>query len=183
MIYQRVAPIALDPHTLLAAAMEEVVMDTALGGTWVNMTSRLVSRTGVNGSTPGETFNTVSVENDPSIVLIGIVATYSPCGLSGILKVLNKWQSMSPGLGGNTPKLDAAVDRKLPDDLDYASIYSKVIGHKLSDGSSDDLYLRCRMNFAGDVVQTQATKFMDLGLPDINILNEIGFLGTTANSI
>ena len=47
---------------------------------------------------------------------------------------------------GNTQKMYAVVDGNLPDDLDSLSIFSKVIGHKLSDGSRDDLYLRCRMN-------------------------------------
>ena len=68
-------------------------------------------------------------------------------------------------------KLDAVVDGELPGDMDYASIFSNVIGHKLSDGSSDDLYLRCRMKFAAGVFQTQAPQFVDLGLLDINTLN------------
>ena len=46
---------------------------------------------------------------------------------------------MSSGLGGNTQNLDAVVDENFPNDLDSASIFSKVIGHKLSNGSSDDL--------------------------------------------
>ena len=103
--------------------------------------------------------------------MIEIVATYPPCGLSGSLQVANKWQSTSPGLGGNTQKLDAIVDRKLPDDLDALSIFSKVIGHKLSDGSRNDIYLLCRMNFAGYIVQTQEPKLMDMGLPSINKFN------------
>ena len=41
---------------------------------------------------------------------------------------------MLPGLGRNTQKLDAVVDGKFPDDLYSASIFSKLIGNKLSDG-------------------------------------------------
>ena len=51
--------------------------------------------------------------------------------------------------------MDAVVDEKFPSDLDSVSISSKVIGHKISDGSSSDLYTLCRMNFAADTVQNQ----------------------------
>ena len=71
----------------------------------------------------------------------------------------------------------------MPDDLDSPSIFSKVIGHKLSDGSRDYLYLCCRMNFTADVVQNQASKFMNLGIPPINTLDESGVLGTPATRI
>ena len=40
-----------------------------------------------------------------------------------------------PRLGWKIQKLDDVVDGKLPDDLDYMSIFSKVIGDKLSNGS------------------------------------------------
>ena len=79
---------------------------------------------------------------------------------------------------GNTKKLDAVVNGKLPDDLDSASIFSKVIDHKLSSGSSDGLYLFCRTTFASDVVQTHTTKFMDLGFLTINASDESSGLST-----
>ena len=73
---------------------------------------------------------------------------------------------------GDTPKLDAVIDGNLPDDLDSASIFSKVIGHKLSDSSSSDIYLLCRIKSAADTVQTQTPQFIDMGLSTINTLNE-----------
>ena len=84
---------------------------------------------------------------------------------------------------GNTQKLDALIDGKLADDLDSAYIFSKVIGHKISDGYRNDLYLRCRVKFAADIVQTQSPPFMDLGIPTINTLDERGVLGTPATRI
>ena len=84
---------------------------------------------------------------------------------------------------GNTQKLDAVIDRKLPDDLDSASIFRKVIGHNLSDGSSGDLYLHCRMNFTDDVFQTQTPKLMDLGFSTINTLDESSHLSNFATRI
>ena len=98
-------------------------------------------------------------------------------------KVENKWQSTSPGLVGQTQKLDSVVDGIFPDDLDYASIFSKVIVHKISDGSSGDLYTICRMNFAADTVQTQTPKFIDMGFLTINELDESSGLSTPATRI
>ena len=138
-IYNRIALIGGDSKTLLTSTTEEVVADAALGSVWVKRTPRQVIRTGVDGSTPGNIINDVSFENSPSPVLIGIVDTYPPCGLSGRLQVAKKWQSTSPGLGGNTKKLEAFVDGKLPNDLDSASILSKVTRHKLSESSRNDL--------------------------------------------
>ena len=86
-------------------------------------------------------------------------------------------------MGRYTPKLDAVIDGKFPNDLDSASILSKVIGNKRSDSSRDDLILRCKTNFAGDVVKTQAPQFMYLGLPAINTLNESSVIGTTPTII
>ena len=120
---------------------------------------------------PKSVFNAVIVEHAPSPLLNVIDATFTPCGLSGSLKVAKKRQSMSPGLGGNTQKLDTAIDGKLPNNLESESIFRKVIGHKLSYGSIGGLYSYFRMNFANDPVQTQAPNFMDIGLPDINTLN------------
>ena len=68
-------------------------------------------------------------------------------------------------------KLDAAVDKKLTNDLNLMSIFSKVIGGKLSDSSNGDLYRRCRMNFADDTVHNQIPQFMYLGLLTINALD------------
>ena len=64
--------------------------------------------------------------------------------------------------------------------MDSASIFSKVICHNLSDGSSDDLYSCCRMKFANDPVQTQALHLMNMGLLKINTLNESDVFGTPA---
>ena len=79
--------------------------------------------------------------------------------------------------------MDAVVDGKLTDDLDYASILVKVIGHKLSDSFSGDLYSLCRINFADDLIQTHTPQFMDMGFSTINSLDESGGLNTPATRI
>ena len=75
-IDQRIAPIVLAPQTLLTTATNEVVADVALGGTLVNRNPQQVSWIGFNTITSGNIRNAVSVKNDPSPVLIGIVATF-----------------------------------------------------------------------------------------------------------
>ena len=83
----------------------------------------------------------------------------------------------------NDQKLDTSIDRNLPDDQDYASISRKVISLELSHGSSTDLYSRCPMEFASNVVQTKAPQFVDLGLPAVNISDEFSILGTPVTRI
>ena len=79
--------------------------------------------------------------------------------------------------------MDSVVDRKLPNNLNYVSIFIKLIGHKIYYGCSDDLYLRFRMNFEDDVVQTKAPQFMDMGILTINTSDEDSVLGTPATRI
>ena len=110
--------------------------------------------------------------------MIGIVGIFPPCGLNVSQEVVNKWQSNYPGLVGKSQKLGSSIDGKLPNDLDLTYIFSKVIGHKLSDGSSRDLYTCCRMKFLADTVQTQTPKFTDMGLSTINALDKISGLST-----
>ena len=66
MIDQMIAPIVLVPQTFLTPATNEFVVDTALGGAWVNRSPRKVSRMGVDRSTPGNIHDTVSVKIIPT---------------------------------------------------------------------------------------------------------------------
>ena len=98
-------------------------------------------------------------------------------------EVGNKQKSTSPGLVRQPPNLDAVVDGKFPDDMDSASIFSKVIGEKLSYGSFGGLYMSCRMSFAADPVQTKTSEFMDLGFSTINALYEGSGISTPTTII
>ena len=69
-----------------------------------------------------------------------------------------------PRLGKTIPKIDAVIDGILSDNEDVTSIFSKVIGDKLSDGSSRYLFKRCSMNLMEDPVQTHTPQFVDLGV-------------------
>ena len=110
---------------------------------------------GVDGSTPGDIHNDVSVDEPSSLVLIGTFGTSPSCGLNVSQEVGNKQQSTPPGLVRKSQKMDTDVNIKLRNDLDSTSIFSKLIGHKLSDSSSGNLYTRCMMNFTADLVQSR----------------------------
>ena len=138
-IEQEIAPIILAPQTLLTPVTKEVVTEAALGGAWIHRTTRQVIRTGVNGSTPDDIRNAIGIVEPSSPVLIGIVGTFPPYGINLILGVRDKHQSTSPGLVRKYQKLDPVVDRKLSNDRDLTSTFSKVIGDKISDSSSRNL--------------------------------------------
>ena len=162
----------------MVPATKEVITDAELGGAWVNMTPWQVSQTGVDRSTPGNICHAVIFVEPPCPVLIGIVATSPPCVINASYQVANKRQSNSLGLVRQTQKLDAVVDRKFPDHLYSASIFSKIIGPKLSNGSSGALYTYFRVEFTADSIQTQTPQYMDLGFSTIISLDEISDLST-----
>ena len=121
-----------------------------------------------NITTPEDTSHAARYHRDNSLVLIGGIGVFPTSGHSGRLQVLNKQQSTVYVKIGDTQKSDASIDRKLPHHLDSASIFIKLIGHEISHGSSTDLYLRCRMDFANNAVGTEAPHFVELGIPAVN---------------
>ena len=122
-----------DSKKLLVPATKEVAVDAASGGVWVNRTPQQVIWMEVDGITPGEIGHAVRSNPAPSPVLIGSGITSPTCGLSGSLQVANKQQSTSPVKVRNAQKLDTVIDGKFPNDWDYMSIFSKVVGKNISD--------------------------------------------------
>ena len=104
-------------------------------------------------------------------------------GNSWILQVFNKLQSTSPDRIKDTQKMDTSIDRKLPDDQYSASIFRKLIGCEIYLGSSTDLYLNCRIDFASNIVQTEAPQIVDLGLLAVNTSDELIIQGSPATII
>ena len=86
-IYMRNASVLVAPQRLLTPAMKEFVADAVLGGAWVNSTPQNDNRTGINGSTPDNMGNIVSVEHALSPVMIGVIGKSPSCGLNESLKV------------------------------------------------------------------------------------------------
>ena len=182
-LYNRIAPIGWASQTLFTPVTKEVVADAACNSMWVDQTQRQVIRTGFDRITSGDTGLALSSKSYTSPVMIGSPTISPACGINWILQVGKKRQSTSPKKVRNAQKLDTVADLNLTNDSNSYSVFSKVIGCKLSHGSSNDLYLRCRMNFSSNFSQIEAPQFVDLGLPAINTFNESGVLGTTDTKI
>ena len=127
----------------------------ASGDAWTSRTPRRVSRTGVNGIPPGRIENCIGVVETSSPDLIVIIGTATPCGLNLSQDVGDIQQSTFPGLVRQSQKLDTVVDGKFSDNHGETSIFSMVLCDKFPDSSSQDIYMRCRMNLTADPVQTQ----------------------------
>ena len=158
-------------------------MDVALGGACLSRTQWRVSRTGVDGRTPGIIDNFISIIEKSSLTLIGTIGTNPPCGRNLSQEVGNIRQLTFQGLVKNSQKLDAVVDRKFSNNRDLTSIFLKVISEKLSYCYRQDIYTRFRMNTTVDPVQTQTPQFVDLGLYTINALDEGSSISTPATKI
>ena len=55
-----------------------------------------------------------------------------------------------------------------------APTWSKVIGNKFTDKSSDDINSRCQINLVRDAVLTQSPNFVNLGLSSVHPLDDLG---------
>ena len=115
---------------LLTPATKEIVSDAASGGAWTSRNPRQVSRTSVDGITPGSIENLIGVVEASSPAMIVIVGTDPSCGFNWIPEVGNIRKFTSPGLVRQSQKLDAAVDRKFSYIIDSTSIFGKVISEK-----------------------------------------------------
>ena len=177
-----IAAIILTTQTLLTPATKEIISDTAVVSTCMSRTVWQVSRTGVDRSTPGDSGNVIGIVETSSPDLIGIIGTASTCGINLSQEVGNIRKSTSPDLVRQCLKLDATVDRKFSNNPDSTSIFSKLIGDKLSDGSSQGLYTRCRMNLMAYRIQILTPQFVDLGLSTIDELNKGSGLSTPATT-
>ena len=166
-----IAAIRLMTQKILTFGMKEIVADLASGGMWKPRTMRLVSRNGVDRSTPGNIGNYIGIFETSSPYLIGIIVTVPPCSLNLSQEVGNIRKSTSPELVRKYHKLDAAADRKFSDNRNVTSIFSKIIGDKISNSSSQDIYMHCRMNITANPVQISTPQFVDLGILTINALD------------
>ena len=138
-IEQGITAIKLTPQTLLMPAIKHILADAASGGVWIFRTTQRVSTNRVDRSTLGDIGNDIGIIEAHPPVMIGSIGTAPPCGLNLIQDVGDIWQSTSPGLVIQSQKLDAIIDGKLSNNQYSTSILSKLIGDKLSDGSSWDL--------------------------------------------
>ena len=121
-IDQGIETIRLAPQMLLTLLTKEIVAGAVSGSAWISRNLWQVSRTSVNGSTPGDISNDIGIIEPYSTVMIGIIGTDPPCGLNISQEVGDKRQPTSPGLVRKSQKLDAVADGNLSDDWDLTSI-------------------------------------------------------------
>ena len=126
-------------HKLATPQMTEVITDVARRSTWILRTPRRIIQTGRDSTTQLECNISVSSPQDNSPVLIGGIGFPPTRGHSKRLQVFNKRKSTVSEETRYTQKLETSVDRNFPNDWDYASIFSKIIGCEISHGSSSDL--------------------------------------------
>ena len=181
--YDRISTCSGTPHTIVTHLMKEFITDAARSSARVLWTPKHVIHTGRVSTTPGNTPHAVRSPQTNSPVLIGGIGVYPASGLSGSLQVFNKRQSAISDKIWDTQKLDTSVDIKFPNDWYSTSIFRKLIGREISHGSSADIYLRCWMDFASDVVQTEAPYFLELGLSAVNTSDEVGIFDTPTTII
>ena len=183
LILDMVATCGGTPCALITPTTKEVIMDAACISTRVLRTPGHVSRMSRYGTTPrnGDVVVRSSRYNRP--VLIGGIGVPQTMGNSGSQDILKNWKSTSPSLGRNAQKFDASVDGSLINDGDFVSIFIKVLGHKLVDSISADIYSRCRLEFTSNFVGTKAPDFVHLGIPDVNSSDEFDAFVTPSNRV
>ena len=74
--------ITLIPPALLTHVTKGIFTDVASGGTWASRTLRRVSKTGIDGSTPGGNDNAIGIVETYSPDLLGIIGTSPTCGIN-----------------------------------------------------------------------------------------------------
>ena len=79
--------------------------------------------------------------------------------------------------------LDTSIHGVYEKHRDPEPTWSKIIGHKLSEKSSADVYLLCPMNLARDAVLAESPNFIGLGLSYINTSDELGSVFIPATRI
>ena len=102
-------------------------MDAAHSSAGILSTSRHVSHTGRDGTTPGNCGIAVRSPGANSTVMIRVISVPPTRGHIGSLQVFNKQQSTVSEEIRDNQKFDAYVDIKLVNDGDSTSIFSKSI--------------------------------------------------------
>ena len=156
-------------------------MDAARSNAQALQTPGHVNKMGREGSTPGHCKISVSYLRLNSPVLIG-GTNISPTR-TGRWDIVIPHRSTGFMEVGNTQIFNTSINENLTKDGDSTPIFSKVIVQELSNDSSADIYLYCRVDFMSNSFQTEAPDFMHLGLLAVNALDELRSFGTPATRV
>ena len=115
-------------------------------------------------------------------VWIGAGHSVSPTRM-GIQDIGIPRGSIGPQEGRDNQPLDTSINGIYAKHRYPAPTWSKVIGSKLSDKSSTEVYSRCRMNLTRDAVLIKTPNFMNLGLSSVHTSDELGSIFIPTNII
>ena len=160
-------------HVLTTITMKGVITDAAWSSAHVLWTPGHISRTGRDATMSCDGYVVVRNPRDNRSVLIVDMVVPPTMGNSGSQEIIKKWQSTYLSVTRNSQKFDASVDRNLTNDGYYAAIFRKVLGRKLSNSLSANIYSRYRVDFTSNSVGTEASDFVYLRLLAVNTSDEI----------
>ena len=154
--------------------MNAVITDAARINARVLLTSRgNVSSTGRDGTTPRDRNFYGPVKWS---VLIG-VTTVSPTIIRS-QDIDNPHGSTGSVEVGDTQIFDTSIDGNLAENGNSMPIFSKLIRQEISHNYSNNIYLRCTVEFMSNFVGTKAPDFMYLGLPAVNASDKLRSFST-----
>ena len=169
-------------HARHTIASKVIVTDAACSGARVFQDPADINRKDTEGKITWESNTSRRSPRLTSQVLIGGGTTVSP--------TRTRIQDISSTKGPtgsvevrNVQILNTSINRNSTKNEDPTPTFSNVIGRKISDASSADIHLRCRVNFTHDAVVTKIPNFMNLGLSDVHTLDEIGSFSIPATII
>ena len=165
------------PHAISMPTAKGVITDAACSSARILRNPQHVTRMGRDGTHQCNCDVVVSSPWDNRLVTIAGIVVPPTMVHSRSQGVLNGQQSISPSVSRNSQKSDASVDRNLAEDGDSTAIFIKVLGHKLYDSLSADIYSGFRVDFMSNAVGTKAPDFVHLGLPAVNSSDEFNTFG------
>ena len=169
-------------HALLTPTSNRVLTDAARIRVRVFRTPGDVSRMCRNSTTPCDVNVVIIYPRLNSPVLNDGGTTASPT---------RPWIHEIVGSKGPTGSVEVrnshifntSINENLAKNGDYTPIFSKVIRQELSNGSSTDIYLRCRVEFTSTTVGTKAPYFMHFELLAVNAADELRSFGTPTTRV
>ena len=159
-------------HKIQTPTSKVIVTDVAYSGARVFRNPRDVIQTGRDGTTPQNGNTSIRSPRLNYSVLVGGGTTASPT-IMGIQDIISPKGPTSYVEVRNALIFNTSVNGNLDKNGNHTSISSKVIVQELSNYSSTNVYSHCRVKFTSNAVGTEAPDFVHLGLPAVNVGNEL----------
>ena len=169
-------------HAHQTISSKEIVMDTARSGASIFKDLKVVNWRDTEGIIQREGNNVVMVERLTNPVMIGAGTSVSP-NRTGMQDIGSPNGSFGSKEVMDAQPLETSINGIYDKHRDPVPTFSKVIFIKLSNESSTNVYLRCRMNLMRDAVLTESPNFRNLGLLSVHTSDEFGYVFTPTTII